>query len=127
MAERVGFEPTSRFLANTLSKRAPSATRTPLHTKTAIREYSKRASEAPGLVQELFYFLAPKFTAKRACAKRANSIHNPVHNPIATLEVMFRKSGLSGSNQFAEQFGQQMILWEALPEVLAEPFGPADT
>src|SRR5208282_3284330 len=30
MAERVGFEPTSRFLVNTLSKRAPSATRTPL-------------------------------------------------------------------------------------------------
>ncbi len=30
MAERVGFEPTSRFLENTLSKRAPSATRTPL-------------------------------------------------------------------------------------------------
>ena len=30
LAERVGFEPTSRFLVNTLSKRAPSATRTPL-------------------------------------------------------------------------------------------------
>ena len=30
MAERVGFEPTSRFRENTLSKRAPSATRTPL-------------------------------------------------------------------------------------------------
>ena|GEM_PF-1646866 len=30
LAERVGFEPTSPFLANTLSKRAPSATRTPL-------------------------------------------------------------------------------------------------
>ena len=30
LAERVGFEPTLRFLANTLSKRAPSATRPPL-------------------------------------------------------------------------------------------------
>ncbi len=30
VAERVGFEPTSRLLVNTLSKRAPSATRTPL-------------------------------------------------------------------------------------------------
>jgi hypothetical protein len=30
VAERVGFEPTLRFLVNTLSKRAPSATRTPL-------------------------------------------------------------------------------------------------
>ena len=30
LAERVGFEPTSRLLVNTLSKRAPSATRTPL-------------------------------------------------------------------------------------------------
>jgi hypothetical protein len=31
MAERVGFEPTGRLLGHTLSKRAPSATRTPLH------------------------------------------------------------------------------------------------
>ena len=30
LAERVGFEPTLRFPPNTLSKRAPSATRTPL-------------------------------------------------------------------------------------------------
>ena len=30
LAERVGFEPTSRFRENTLSKRAPSATRTSL-------------------------------------------------------------------------------------------------
>jgi hypothetical protein len=35
MAERVGFEPTSRFLVNTLSKRAPSATRTPLRGHNA--------------------------------------------------------------------------------------------
>jgi hypothetical protein len=34
LAERVGFEPTSRFLVNTLSKRAPSATRTPLRVTT---------------------------------------------------------------------------------------------
>ena len=33
VAERVGFEPTSRFLVNTLSKRAPSATRTPLRDR----------------------------------------------------------------------------------------------
>ena len=30
LAERVGFEPTLEFSPNTLSKRAPSATRTPL-------------------------------------------------------------------------------------------------
>ncbi len=39
MAERVGFEPTSRFLVNTLSKRAPSATRTPLRASN-FNEYS---------------------------------------------------------------------------------------
>ncbi len=61
MAERVGFEPTSRFLANTLSKRAPSATRTPLRTKTAIREYNKRASEAPDSSNALFGFVAEFF------------------------------------------------------------------
>src|SRR6267154_596053 len=32
MAEGVGFEPTLRFPVNTLSKRAPSATRPPLRT-----------------------------------------------------------------------------------------------
>ena len=31
MAERVGFEPTVGFPRHTLSKRAPSTTRTPLH------------------------------------------------------------------------------------------------
>ncbi len=34
MAERVGFEPTLRFPVNTLSKRAPSATRPPLQTNS---------------------------------------------------------------------------------------------
>src|SRR2546425_932117 len=33
LAERVGFEPTVRFPPHTLSKRAPSATRTPLRGK----------------------------------------------------------------------------------------------
>jgi hypothetical protein len=33
MAERVGFEPTLEFPLNTLSKRAPSATRPPLLLK----------------------------------------------------------------------------------------------
>src|SRR5213594_5085844 len=33
VAERVGFEPTVRFPPHTLSKRAPSATRTPLRGK----------------------------------------------------------------------------------------------
>jgi hypothetical protein len=34
MAERVGFEPTLEFPLNTLSKRAPSATRPSLRTHT---------------------------------------------------------------------------------------------
>jgi hypothetical protein len=33
MAERVGFEPTLEFPLNTLSKRAPSATRPPLQAR----------------------------------------------------------------------------------------------
>src|SRR5882724_11957204 len=36
MAERVGFEPTVRFPPHTLSKRAPSATRTPLRWKLSF-------------------------------------------------------------------------------------------
>ena len=35
VAEGVGFEPTLRFPVNTLSKRAPSATRPPLHASLA--------------------------------------------------------------------------------------------
>jgi hypothetical protein len=35
VAEGVGFEPTLRFPVNTLSKRAPSATRPPLHINRA--------------------------------------------------------------------------------------------
>ena len=38
VAERVGFEPTLPFLANTLSKRAPSATRPPLRDNRLTRE-----------------------------------------------------------------------------------------
>ncbi len=39
MAEREGFEPSLEFPLNTLSKRAPSATRPPLHLEscTALR------------------------------------------------------------------------------------------
>ena len=37
MAERVGFEPTRRFPAYTLSKRAPSTTRPPLR-KVSLSE-----------------------------------------------------------------------------------------
>src|SRR5438093_11008144 len=36
VAERVGFEPTVRFPPHTLSKRAPSATRTPLRGKRVL-------------------------------------------------------------------------------------------
>ncbi len=42
VAERVGFEPTSRFLVNTLSKRAPSAARTPLRDGTILPKAVRR-------------------------------------------------------------------------------------
>ena len=38
MAERVGFEPTLEFPLNTLSKRAPSATRPSLHGVNCLLE-----------------------------------------------------------------------------------------
>src|SRR5919108_1347901 len=40
MAERVGFEPTVRFPVHTLSKRAPSTTRTSLRLESTICERS---------------------------------------------------------------------------------------
>src|SRR5262252_5010440 len=41
MAERVGFEPTLEFPLNTLSKRAPSATRPSLRTRVRPIHYSE--------------------------------------------------------------------------------------
>ena len=38
----MGFEPTSRFLVNTLSKRAPSATRTPLRGRASQNDVRAR-------------------------------------------------------------------------------------
>src|SRR2546425_1201183 len=47
VAERVGFEPTVRFPPHTLSKRAPSATRTPLRGKRVFgRSIIRRISRA---------------------------------------------------------------------------------
>ena len=39
MAERMGFEPMKRFLLYTLSKRAPSTTRPPLHTQKKFTKF----------------------------------------------------------------------------------------
>src|SRR5262245_45664114 len=50
MAEGVGFEPTLRFPVNTLSKRAPSATRPPLLIGAAIAPvYIKCSTRAVAL------------------------------------------------------------------------------
>ena len=40
LAERVGFEPTLEFPLNTLSKRAPSATRPSLHLVVNLYEFN---------------------------------------------------------------------------------------
>ncbi len=42
LAEGVGFEPTLRFPVNTLSKRAPSATRPPLRTRLAQKAHAQQ-------------------------------------------------------------------------------------
>jgi hypothetical protein len=42
MAERVGFEPTVEFPQHTLSKRAPSTTRTPLRKTDGIESSRKK-------------------------------------------------------------------------------------
>src|ERR1700678_3124453 len=47
MAERVGFEPTLPFRVNTLSKRAPSATRPSLRRKPGKGDASGRYRIAP--------------------------------------------------------------------------------
>ena len=50
MAERVGFEPTVEFPLHTLSKRAPSTTRTSLHFRiNNLRAVEIRLSHTPML------------------------------------------------------------------------------
>src|SRR5688572_5001427 len=44
VAERVGFEPTVEFPLHTLSKRAPSTTRTSLHVRSTTCERSNKFS-----------------------------------------------------------------------------------
>src|SRR3954462_14478339 len=73
MAERVGFEPTLPFRVNTLSKRAPSATRPSLR----VLLKGRRAQE-PGLT--LFYRTAcgapaPRPRATLADARRTGCTH----------------------------------------------------
>jgi hypothetical protein len=46
MAERVGFEPTLEFPLNTLSKRAPSATRPSLLQSQSLRNLSENSSQS---------------------------------------------------------------------------------
>src|SRR3954470_19742685 len=76
MAERVGFEPTLPFRVNTLSKRAPSATRPSL--RVLVKE---AVSQQPGL-QLYFNVLghevrcgAPALPATLADARRTRRTH----------------------------------------------------
>jgi hypothetical protein len=52
MAERVGFEPTLPVKVNTLSKRAPSATRPSLRRATRIA-FARRFLDGPTAAEEL--------------------------------------------------------------------------
>src|SRR4029434_2954075 len=47
LAERVGFEPTVEFPLHTLSKRAPSTTRTSLRVFGISPQYSRRGGRCP--------------------------------------------------------------------------------
>src|SRR6185437_2881963 len=79
MAERVGFEPTLRFPVNTLSKRAPSATRPPLHhskTQEGARLFtSKRAHRALVRLQPLSHL---SITANSR-SQQTQKAHAPLH------------------------------------------------
>src|SRR5580700_9119179 len=70
MAERVGFEPTVEFPQHTLSKRAPSTTRTPL-----------RAMESSFRLTE---------TCSRTKARRGDSFHEAGSQPRLNVRGQFR-------------------------------------
>src|SRR6266481_6160292 len=53
LAERVGFEPTLEFPLNTLSKRAPSATRPSLRRRLGHTHYTDNYSQAHWRVGEI--------------------------------------------------------------------------
>jgi hypothetical protein len=66
MAEGVGFEPTLRFPVNTLSKRAPSATRPPLRKSGA--HHSRRDPSGNAPLASYFEALPPHFKGAVASA-----------------------------------------------------------
>ena len=92
MAERAGFEPALGLTLNTLSKRAPSTTRPPLHYET-----HNHAVEGPlnfARLREMATTRPPLHTPQKPSAlhKPAQHKHNspklqepPVHFPIKKI------------------------------------------
>ena len=75
MAERVGFEPTLPFRVNTLSKRAPSATRPSLRREIRLRKLSHQRVSATGRTNETRYFLLRFYGPDGRTASRRLSDH----------------------------------------------------
>src|SRR6185312_15342268 len=77
LAERVGFEPTIPVKVYTLSKRAPSATRPSLRTKTGWKRTTTRpySRELPRATHSGFRLTAP---ASLTPSKRLNFSHSAI-------------------------------------------------
>ena len=81
MAERVGFEPTLEFPLNTLSKRAPSATRPSLREfQAGLRLYV--AGGWPATAQRLWLWLA-KAVRRTARYRHRRVLREPVRHRCA--------------------------------------------
>jgi hypothetical protein len=106
MAERVGFEPTLEFPLNTLSKRAPSATRPSLRRDNGLRHISPRKKSyacALGIVTRFEQFIKHR---QYLLNVSANTIRwyrhafkwlppeNPTHEDLNATVLRMRESGL---------------------------------
>jgi hypothetical protein len=91
MAERVGFEPTVEFPQHTLSKRAPSTTRTPLHA-------TKRCRHRLAETARLFYMRT--MCASTSFAFAVNESLGARYRLCYTFSALLRGSAIGSTPAF---------------------------
>ena len=138
MAERVGFEPTVEFPLHTLSKRAPSTTRTSLRIfringlRAVDRHYRRNCVRPPNVRRSLMRFFSVKgrdVRSHRPCNRAASSGHERRSgmiydvNEFRELWISVRSTGVGSSRNGSEPNGTTLTLKFATARVWRS--GPA--
>src|SRR5712672_504688 len=89
MAERVGFEPTVEFPQHTLSKRAPSTTRTPLRDMESSFRLTETCSRTKLRRSDLFHEAGSQQRLDVRCHFRIQRFHE-VHDHLNDVRIADR-------------------------------------